>query len=945
MASTPFLEHVASHVLEHHDPRSITVVLPSQRAAKRFLKTYARLRGGQPGWLPKTDTLNGLLRKSTGITPISSMEALARLYMAHLEVPQADGTKAERGGFANFLLWGRLALQDFNELDQYDCDVNQVFTNLYDIRVLEHWDIEQADTFPESRQRYLDQYLRLNPLYHRFHESMSADGVGTGGAIARKASKSGRTEDFGHVILAGMSALTPAEMGYLKRLRDARRLTVFADGDEAYVQRGWEAGEFILEQQKHLDIQPLSQRLSTAPPRLKFVGCSTGIFECQYVREALHGILANGESLDDTVVVVPDGKQLSMLMQSLDLGDEPVNITMGLSWSETSVAGFFEHVFRMIMQTGSSWKHDDIRSLLCHPVAKTLGGKNLPNQAAAFLGKLAKKHWVWVGQEELAELEGELVKGMLQELSELRLSAPNEFLLALETWCGRMQQRLDGLGEDSDPWMRASWQPLVEAVSICARFQEKHAVFESTRDVRDLVFQVLNQERISLHGEPESGLQIMGIIETRAIDFKRVIVLDCNEGTLPKSSRVDSFIPSDLRYEIGLPNRHKKEAIYAYYLYRLMNRAEEVILVYRKDDTENEPSRYLKQLEEAFTPGGKHMEIEHVSLEARLPEKRPEIPPIDWTDFAMTQAQKWAQKGMSPSALMTLTQCPRNFYYKYLMQMREPDAVEETMTSSQFGSVVHHVFEKGLESALNRPVTVEDLQRISDHLNGLLDQAITRWYNPKLMQIGENRIMRQLAEETAQALIKQEIKELKAGKIRTLRGLELDLKASFEFPNPVGEFTLFGVTDRVDVEDGHPVMIDYKTGKVEAKDVVLKAEGWEEQLSSGKHPKPLQLLVYAAIALRGLSAAGVPLDEGEEPDPNHPGVRAGIRSGRRASHGLLSLKLGKVEEITPEHAQAFLEWVAQQLEALYLGEVAMQHNEDSRFCPYCVVLDPKQSYF
>ena len=180
-----FLQTVAAHVLAHHAPREVPVVLPSQRAATRFLAEYARLRGGRPGWLPATTTLNGLLQQATGLTPVGSMESLAQLFLAHKAVPK-DG---DAGGFAAFLQWGRLALQDFNELDQYRCDVDSVLTNLTRIKELDHWHIDDPGELSEAQQRYLQQYERLNPIYHRFQEQLLANGGGTGGSIARAAAE------------------------------------------------------------------------------------------------------------------------------------------------------------------------------------------------------------------------------------------------------------------------------------------------------------------------------------------------------------------------------------------------------------------------------------------------------------------------------------------------------------------------------------------------------------------------------------------------------------------------------------------------------------------------------------------------------------------------------------------------------------------------------------
>ena len=242
--------------------------------------------------------------------------------------------------------------------------------------------------------------------------------------------------------------------------------------------------------------------------------------------------------------------------------------------------------------------------------------------------------------------------------------------------------------------------------------------------------------------------------------------------------------------------------------------------------------------------------------------------------------------------------------------------------------------------ALDRPITVADLEGVLERLDEHLDRAVALWYNPKLMAVGENQIARKLAEETARELVHQEIRELKKGAQRTLRGLEIELKVSVDLPS--GPVSFYGKADRIDWEDGQPVVIDYKSGKV-VQDELKLGDNWVEKLSAGERPKALQLLIYSAIALRVLHANGT-LADGPVNDPP-TSVRSGIRSGRRARSGLLELDWQGSRSVTKAQSDAFLQWVSDQLAALYAGEVAVLHSESCRFCPYCVLLDPPSDYF
>lgn len=959
-----FLEELAEAVMARPDAATTLVVLPSTRAASRFRKACARALG-TAGWLPRTTTLNALLQSCTGLRPVDALEGLAYLYQAYREVLEAEEGEDRIPGFANFAPWGRVVLRDFNELDHYLTDVDDVLQNLLDIEGVKAWEPDQP--LHEGSRQFLRQCGRLAPLYHRFRAQLEPLGRGTTGYVARQAATRADLSGLGPVVVAGMAALTPAEQGFLLRLHALGRLTLYADADPAYV---WdnaipvEAGGFLRDWDPALPVQPLRSRLVEHPPQLHYVACSSGVFECQWAAHTLRTELAS--DVDDTVLVLPDGGQLSMLLQSLDGMPDGVNVTMGLAWSESPVAGFFEAAMRLA-ETGRSWRHADVTAFLGHPLAVSLhAGTGWTEAVGQWLRQSAEHHWTWVTPDRVAAHAPDLVRQALMDLVPLGAPDADGFLAGLQSWAEAIEQRLDdqvsahGLSEgDVNPWLRAGWKRLVAATAGCARFQAQFQLFSTAKDVRDLLFQTLNAERLDLQGEPEKGLQVMGLIETRALDFKRVVVLDCNEGVLPQTALDDSLIPFDLRRALKprMPTRHQREAIYAYYLYRLLQRAEEVYLVYRANDEEREPSRYILQLQHSFRPGGKLLPQDHRMVNLPMQTDRPAIPSIAWTPWATERLQRWGSHGISPSAVNTWFECPRKFYYQYIVGIREPKEVEDAMTASIFGSVVHHVLEHGLKPREGMVLRPEDFQALIADLDHRLDDAVRNKYNAELVSMGVNHLQLAIAKATLDRSLRVEWQEVKdLGSPVTLLGVEIPLMWEGEWPEPVGKLRFAGTADRITRIENEVTVTDYKTGKVEAKELGVRAD-WQEQLAGGKFPKALQLLMYGAIARKWLDA-GAPTtatpnaeDRNQDPHrwlrglPQGLEVTASIRSTRQPKSGALSLSIEGLPHIQSPQAQAFFDWLAAEIRRIHDDAPDIAHHPEAMYCPYCVVLDPLERPF
>lgn len=930
-----FLTQLAQQVLDHPHPERCLVILPSQRAVRKFERSYAALMDG-PGWLPTVHTLGVAIQHHTTWVPLDGMEGLALLYSLWKDLPAAADSGPRT--FEAFMPWGRIALRDFNEIDQHLLDAQSVFQNLCDIEGIEDWSFGDPDALKPGQQAFLRQYMQLGPLYAAFTSALAERKQGYGGLLARQAAAVPISGDYEHVFIGGMSALTPAEMQFLKGYEKANRLTWAWDGDASYVEHdAIEAGLFIREQmlERGASASALPHRLSQDPPAMHRVNCSSVVTECQYIREVIAAL--SKDELAKTAVVLPDGSLLPLLLQSLPEGlQKNYNVTMGLAWSESPASSFLRTAHRLVQRKRTSWHHDDIRQALsepllhaCYPEAAFQG------DATRVLNRMAAKKWAWVSLDQLAELSSGPVHDFFHALKPLLTDEVTEFLSALTAWVQGLSTEL-GPEEEGDPWTRIGWEKVAQCTGLVRRFQTNHHILSTPEEAWSMLFNSLQAERIDLLGEPEEGLQIMGLIESRALDYDRVFLLDCNEGTLPKSSLPESFIPFDLRHMWGLPGRHQREAIYAYYTYRLMNRSKEIHFVYRGQDEAAEPSRYLLQFERSFRPNGKDLlPVKQIHVHSALPGKRPAIQPLEWTPWAQSELVNWANRGISPSAWNTFMACKRDFYYKYILRLHEQDEFEDEMTASTFGTIVHKVLEDGFDDLKNRVLQPKDLEDLIQNIRPLLHASVEEEYSLALTESGENYLHFAIAEATLRKLISVELKELQGERVRTVTAVEADLNHAFGIEgSPFTTLRLHGKADRIDLEAGEVVVTDYKTGAVKESELALKGD-WLEKLGQGKSSKALQLLIYSAIALETLGADGGPLVS----------VQSGIRSGKNAREGLLKLKIDGRDRITQEDARQLLGWLVEQLEALHGSNNGLEHETEARFCSYCTVLDPVPTYF
>ena len=936
------LETILAHPLcEERALHRLAVVVPSHRVMSK-LRHALRKRLTAPVRFPAFYALSGFVEDSSPFAAADPLEVMARFYqLVHAEQPDLT--------FDRFVPWATVVLSDFAAVDHELADVGNVFQNLADIQGIEDWSFGESP-WSEDQKAFERQWRRLPLLYAQLNDALAQDGMATRAHLTRQVAERAGRLDADHVLAAGLATMSKAEWTCLQQWNKTEALTLIWDGDASYVDDVHnEAGLFIRKYRGTASSFP-RQGIASAPPRVQAVACSSTVSQAQYVRNVLAN--CSPEELDRTLVVLPDGSSLGTILQSLPVQENGINVTMGVALHETPVVSFVDHIFGMLETQGSGWRLEQVQALHAHPVMLHVMQRGASRaHSGRAIHRLAKAHRAWVKAQDFREHGAETWAEVLDGLATLKTNGADGFLHALSVWALDLEQGMEAqpnllskkeetsLEDDARevPWISAGWRRFRTVLAVLERLQHAHGPLTTAQEVRHMAKRLLRNERIDLLGEPNQGLQVMGLTETRALDFERVFVLDMNEGTVPQTSMPDSFLPLDLRHALRMPGPREREARYAYLLHRLMNRSKEVHLLYRgaadKKDG-GEPSRYLMQLEGSFhnAQGTPYLRVEHIRHQLPLPQIRPEIPDLGVTDKMRVRLAEWSSQGMSPSAINTMLQCPRNFAYRYLYQMGEATEIQNAMEASTLGSVVHWVMEHGLSEAEGHLLEVHHLDKVHAALDDLLTQALEEVYNASLVKRGENVLQLEIARSTLKKLLRQERQELTSGDPAPfIVELEQELRSK-HLGTSAGDLALRGFADRREEVSGIPRVVDYKTGKVEAKELRLKGD-WTAQLETGDKSKALQLVVYATMVLATLS-----------PEAQERGVLAAIRSGRNVREGLLSLEIDGEPLIKPHHANTFIQWLANQLQAFVAKGHELAHASDAKYCEHCVVLDPVETH-
>lgn len=844
----PFLSRLAALLLERHGRAldRVLVVLPGRRAGLH-LRKYMAQRAGHALWSPEMLDPGSFLQRVAGWRQGTPSELLLLLHECHGRLAGAPAQS-----LAEFLEWAPATLRDFSETDAHLMELKDFYRDLRNYHEIE-WSLSDGE-LSGSQKRANEHWRLTGALHHSFQAAMAERAMGTAGAIAREAARKSGGADWippwDAVWVAGLNAIEPSLLAVLKALRDRGLLHLAWDADEHYLQNDdHEAGRFLRKAIHELGPGsiPAGTALTTRRRTVESALLPDRMAMCRFAVQWARAIPP--EQRQQAAIVLADEQLLLPLLEVMPDDIGPMNVSLGIPVAALPIHGLVNRFLRLHAHGTDPVRIQDIIGLIAHPLLQQGAA------SAELVRRLLKPGWPeWDRAAFMAELHESNLPDAARKALAGGTNDPEELIQDLFDWVLHARQ--------SDPLAR-------EQVFQLALLQREMRMALRRRGIRpgswmefiQVRDRLLGQARISLFGEPLRGLQVLGVLETRALSFAQVLVLGASEGMLIGQEEPLSWIPFDLRRHFKLPLRADSEAVASYHVHRMLHDAERVIMAHASaPDGSGIPTRFIEQWDHDLVPVSrtvvKRMRIAaphrpNVSLPVRLQRGPAE----------QQRLQALAEAGLSPSALGTWLRCPLDFYMRYIIGIEDRGDIDEGLGDDVLGTAVHKAAQTIYQPWLGQPLERDSLLSAAAQAPQAVHAALREKIPAEMLATGAYLLRSSMAGEALSRLLRAEAER---SDLATSIPVAVEEQLSATLRPGV---RIAGKADRIERRSGTLCVLDLKTGHLDPKQ--LRIDALERGSMDAEKTKALQLLMYASMVLHT--------------DPSVDRVRAGIISLRKAS--------------------------------------------------------------
>jgi len=875
---------VSTHLANNNDLSNHVFILPNQRAGVH-LKEILKKRLTKPGFFPKIITFDNLAEQIVSTVKTSAVELLFDFYTIYLKLTPAN----EADSFTNFSGWASLILNDFNEIDANLVDQKAIFSSLKDINQLHNWSFET-----EMTKNYLLFFQKLELYYTKFYAFLIKNKKGYQGMILREAVKElaeFTTKSSNFYIFAGFNYLKKSEEKIIQYLLAAQKAAVYWDISENLLKDKHAAGYFIRKYYAKWDFYKTHDLNWVSPDKFKTDNLTiTGVPKNVGMLKYAGTLLAKEENTKNSTIVLPDQSLLTVALNSIPKQTGSINITMGYPLKNTPFSDLSLQLFQLHLQQKKASKdvgyyYQNLLKVLQHPIVlKNFDGvSSLIKQLTASNSIYITYQALFAQKELFTEPDFKVLMLLLKPLD-----TANSFVLLVNI--NKLIKHIKSKVSDSEK------EILYRHYQLHLQLQKLHTKYLYVNDLKSLYHlykKLLFSESITFLGKADQGLQIMGFLETQALDFKQVILTSVNEGILPAGKSDKSFIPLDVRLFFELPTYKEQDAITAYHFYRLLQRAETITLLYNTEADVfggAEKSRFITQLLWEHPNIKQQLIAPNIISESVVEEK------IHKTDRIISSLNNMASSGFSPSSLASYLYNPLDFYYRKILKVNELKKLEEIVADNTMGSILHNTLERLYQPYINQVLSADALTTLLPKIPKVVQFFFKEIYYNGSIQEGKNKLIYEVVVNFVKRFIKSEIKAIKSGQVIKIIALEKSLSYTFNFPKFDFPIKIKGIVDRIDLVNGVLRIVDYKSGKVLTSQ--LKLNHFDKIHSDYKYAKGLQVMLYAYMYVQS-----------EGFDFSTP-LQAGIISFKNLKEGFLAVNFAsgrkKDYEITQEYFELFL---------------------------------------
>jgi len=840
MSTQKYLNSLARHITSENESLSeVMIILPSKRA-KVFLLNEIKSLMTQPIFAPTIWSIEEFIAEISGIEKLDPVALLFEFYEVYKNINPDNAQD-----FDTFSSWAKTLLTDFNEIDRYLLDASHVFSYLKDIEDLKHWavDVEQQT---DMIKNYLYLWEQMPVYYQALHQHFEQNNFGYQGYIYRKSVEnlSVFANQFTNKkwYFAGFNALNQAEEKIFQYFAEEFQAQILWDIDEYFLNDfNHEAGYFarkIKSSWKYYQTNPFQQIVNEfgKEKHIEIIATPKSVGQAKIAGNIIKKNKENGQSTTDMAVILSEEKLLLPMLYALpeDIGD--INITMGYQSRSNPVQLLINSIFKLQVnayrRNPKQWVfyYKELIDVLENPLLAMLA------DTQSVISKIRKQNFTHITYDMLVSW----LPGIEQTL--IRWDIPVvEVVQNIRNLILSLQEKLR---ENKDDVTLTFLYSVYQIINQLDYYITKYQSVQNVEQLFEVYKQIVDWAEVSFEGEPLSGLQIMGVLESRMLDFETLIITSLNEGVFPAGKGEQSFIPYDVKLELGLPTYREKDAIYTYHFYHAIQRAKKIYLIYNSDSDgldAGEPSRFITQIE--MDTHSNH-QVSKQQYFADLPDKSSQLFSIRKSEKLQQRLQQMAtEKGFSPTALTSYLRNPKDFYYQYVLGINPSEEVEENIALNTLGTVVHNVLENLFQPCVEVLLTVEMLEQMKPKVRAEVEKQFYEIYSQSYQKEGKNLLAFEVVVQNIHQYLDYEMANIKQGDEIRILALETKLETIIEdekFPYPV---KLIGYVDRIERRNGRLRIIDYKTGRVEEREVGVSAGNFVTE----KKSKAMQLLAYALM--------------------------------------------------------------------------------------------------
>lgn len=954
-----FLQLVAQDLYQKigNDLSRVAIVFPNKRASL-FFNEYLAMQSDRPIWSPAYVSISELFRQLSPWKSGDPIRLVCELYKVFREETRSEET------LDDFYFWGELLISDFDDVDKNLVDADRLFSNLQDLKnIMDDYDFldsEQEEAIrqffqnfsierrTQLKEKFISLWDKLGDIYHHYRRNLEELGIAYEGMMYRYVMEELQSDKlkYEHYVFVGFNVLNKVETKFFERLREAGKALFYWDYDVFYTRLPrentppytHEAGEFILRNLKLFPNELPEAVFDTLrkPKNVRFISAPTENAQARYLPEWIRSVTKR--DLQETpvkekenAVVLCNEALLLPVLHSIPPEVKNVNITMGFPLAQTPVYSLVSALIEL-QTTGyrrdtGRYQYEAVQSVLKHPYTRQL------STSAESLEKQLTR------DNRFFPLPAELKQDIFLE----QIFTPKTGISALCQYLTEMLREVAVLyrqeQETDDIFNQLYRESLFKSYTLINRLLnliDNGELNIQIDTLRRLLCRLLATSNIPFHGEPAIGMQVMGVLETRNLDFRNLIMLSLNEGQLPKAGGDSSFIPYNLRKAFGMTTIEHKNALYAYYFYRLIQRAENVTLLYNTASeglNRGEMSRFMLQflVESPHSISREYLEAGQSPQSGReiRVEKTPEIITRMYERYDVNRHPKSL---FSPSALNTYLDCRLKFYYRYVAGLKAPDEVSAEIDSALFGTIFHRAAElvyKDL-TANGKEIRKDDLEQVLRNdikLQNYVDTAFKEeFFHVALTEKPEFNGTQLINAKVITSYLRQLLRNDLQYAPFFMEGMEKKVTEIIEIETPQGKLALNigGTIDRIDSKDDTLRIVDYKTGGSPKTPENIK------QLFTPADGRPnyiFQTFLYASIMCRKQSLKVAP----------------SLLYIHRAASETYSPVIEMGEARQPKmpvnnfafYEDEFRERLQTLLQEIYNPEEAFTQTEDTKKCEFC----------